>query len=713
MLRIRNVTKSYKFGDNKIKVLDNINIDFKKGELVFVLGKSGSGKSTLLNAIASLIDIDSGNIFLDNLDITKFSSLELCNYRNNMIGYIYQDYHLIEYMSLIDNVKLGCTISNNNSNVDYLLKKLNIYNKRNYLVNRLSGGEKQRGAIVRALINNPEIILCDEPTGALDSYNGHIIMDILKEISRDKLVIVVSHDEELAVEYADRIIRISDGKVLYDKIDSNDKFRKIRRNKIHFSSILKLAIQNLKLKKGRTLFTSIALSLGFLCLLLVLNLSTSFNRVIKETESDIVSIIPISVSNMDYKINNKEVRKSDEMIIYKDNLSYIHRNKISLDYINYLNNIDEIKYMSYDYDISFPLISDNYYNVDNNYMKMIPDSSFISNNYEILCGNGIESEYDILLKVDSYNNVNGDILDLFGINSDISYDKLIGRKIRVIVNDDYYVKNGDYYYINSDKKQMYDKSYITLNIVGIVREIEVVDDNSYFYYHNDLINRILDINKGSKIVLEQMNSDKMVINNFNDKEMLLSYLGYNTLPNNINIYVDNLVDKGKVLKKLDEYNDKFEDIVYIDNISDTINVIQDMINIISIILIIFSLTSIIISSLMIFILTNNRVSESVREIGIFRCLGARKTDVRRLFNLENIIIGIISSIIGIVLIYILKIPINSVLSMILFDNNIFNVEMDLLFLCIIFNIFMVIISGYIPVRVASNKKIIDCIYKRF
>ena len=356
MLKLRNVTKSYKFGNNKARVLDNINIDFKKGELVFILGKSGSGKSTLLNVIATLTDIDSGNIFLDDLDITKFSSSERCNYRNNMIGYIYQDYHLIEYMSLIDNIKLGCTISNSKKDINDILKKLSIYDKRNIIINRLSGGEKQRVAIARALINNPEIILCDEPTGALDSYNGHIIMDILKEISKDKLVIVVSHDEDLALEYADRIIRINDGKIMYEQIDDDgNKFIEIRKNKIRLMSILKLAIQNLKLKKGRTLFTSIALSLSFLCLLLVLNLSNSFNKVIEETENDVVSIIPISVSNMDYEITDKEVRRSSDKIIYKDKLSYIHRNKINDNYIKYLNDIRDIKYLGYDYNISFLL----------------------------------------------------------------------------------------------------------------------------------------------------------------------------------------------------------------------------------------------------------------------------------------------------------------------------------------------------------------------
>lgn len=713
MLKLRNITKSYKFGDRKRIVLEDINIDFKKGECVFILGKSGSGKSTLLNIIATLIEVDKGNIYLDNEDITKFNSRELCNYRNNMIGYIYQDYHLIEYMSLIDNVKLGSTISNSNKNIDYILKKLDLYDKKNILVNRLSGGEKQRVAIARVLVNNPEIILCDEPTGALDSVNGYIIMDILKELSREKLVIIVSHDENLANKYSDRIIRINDGKIVYEPIYSNNVFRDIRKNKIRTSSIFLLATKNLMLKKGRTIFTSIALSLGFLCLLLVLSLSISFNDVIKETEQDIVSIIPISVSNLDYEIMDNEIRKSDDKIIYKDKFSYIHTNKINKNYINYIKNINEISYISYNYDISLPLISDSYNILDNKYIRMLPDTRYIDNNYDILFGNNITSKNDILLKVDSNNNVSSDILDIFNINEDASYSDLIGRKIKVILNDSYYIKNGEYYYINDNKKKMYDGSQIILTIVGIVRELGVIDDNSCLYYHNDLIDYVIEKNKNSNIVLEQLKSDKLVINNFDNIELLLNYLGYNSLPNNINIYVNNLVNKEKVINKLDKYNDMYEDIIYVDNASETIKIIQDMINVISVILIIFSLISIMISSLMVFVLTGNRVIESIKEIGILRCLGASKRDIKRLFNIENVIISLMASLVGIVLIYLLKSPINYILSLILLEDNIFKIDGIVLFLCVIFNIFMVIISGYIPSRIASNKDIIDCMYHRF
>lgn len=713
MLRLINVTKIYKDDNNKNIVLDNVNIDFKKNELVFILGSSGSGKTTLLNIIAGLINVTSGNVFLDDLDITKFNSKELCNYRNNMIGYVYQDYHLIDYMSVLDNVKLGQTIFNGNNNIDNILDKVGLLDKKKVIVSKLSGGERQRVAIARALINDAEIILCDEPTGALDSVNSIKIMDILKEISKDKLVIVVSHDNYLANRYASRIINICDGKVLYQSMDDRSHFKKIVNKRIKFMEILKLAFINLKLKKVRTIFTSLAISLGFLCMMLVLNLSFNFNNMISDMENDIVSKIPINISNMKYQIVDNDIEKSNDKIIYKDISKLIHKNEINDNYINYLKNIDEISYISYDYDISFPVISDNYYLLDNNYMKMVPDNDFLNKNYELLYGNYIESKYDIVLKVDSNNNVSSQILNVFNISNDISYSELIGRKLRVIINDDYYFKNANYYYVNNDNKLLYENSNIMLNIVGIVREKEIINDNNCFYYSGDFINDLLDINKNSKIVLEQLNREDLVLNLDNNKESLLSYLGYNTIPSNINVYVDNLENKKIVLSKLDEYNKNYSKIIYNDNLNDTINIIKDMINVITLILVIFSLISIVISSLMIFILTSNRVVSSTKEIGILRCLGARGSDIRKLFNVENIIIGFISILFGISLMWVLRVPINQLLSFILMEECIISINYLLVFICVIFNIFMVLISGYIPSYRASRKKIIDSVYKRY
>ncbi len=205
MLKLINVCKEYKNGKNKYLILDNINLSFNTKGLVFILGPSGSGKSTLLNIIAGNLKCDRGEVWLGNKCISKLSSRCLNNYRSNIIGNIFQDYNLIEYMSVIDNIKLAYNGKGNNGIIK-LLKDLNMYDKRNVIVSKLSGGEKQRVAIARALVNGNSIILADEPTGALDSKMGIQVMDILKEVSKDRLVIVVSHDNNLANKYASRII---------------------------------------------------------------------------------------------------------------------------------------------------------------------------------------------------------------------------------------------------------------------------------------------------------------------------------------------------------------------------------------------------------------------------------------------------------------------------------------------------------------------------
>jgi len=713
MLRLIDVCKSFTFGKNKFLVLDKINLDFKKNELVFILGKSGSGKSTLLNIIGGIIDVDSGKVMLDDRDITKFNNNMLCNYRNNMVGYIFQDYHLIDYMSVIDNVKLGQTIVNGTGrDIEAVLRKLGIYSKRKVKVNKLSGGEKQRVAIARAIINNPDIILCDEPTGALDTSNSIKIMEILKKISRDKLVIVVSHDNVLANKYADRIINIVDGKVdYYPQIDDRN-FKKIVNKKISSVSIFKLAMKNLGLKKWRTLFTSLAISIGLICMLLVLCLSRSFNDDIDKLEREIVSVFPISVYNGDFEIMDSDVKSSDNKIIKKNKEDYIHMNKITDSYIDYVNDIDEVEFISYEYDISMPIVSDKYRILDSSYMKMLPSRSFITGNYDILYGDVPKSIYEIVLKVDSNNNVDEELLNVFDIDSDIEYEELIGRKLRIILNDLYYVKNRDYYFVNSDNEELYTNSKIELKIVGIVREKEAVDDNSYFYYNDGLVNHIIDMNSKSEIVKNQLDSDYNILGIDMERDDLLSYLGYDTLPSVMNIYVSSLDNKEKVINELDKYNDGNEKLVYVDTMKDAIDILKNVINVITVILVVFSLISVVVSSLMIFILTNNRVMERVKEIGILRSLGARSRDVTRLFNIENFIIGIISSIIGIIIIGLLCRPINIVITMFLGDSM-FNIYRDLVIITLIFNIFIVVLSGYIPSKMASKKRIVDCIYNRF
>jgi putative ABC transport system permease protein len=355
-----------------------------------------------------------------------------------------------------------------------------------------------------------------------------------------------------------------------------------------------------------------------------------------------------------------------------------------------------------------PIISDRYNSLDNKYMRIVPNDNFIGNNYDILYGNIPKSINEIVLKVDINNNVDSDLLKVFNIDDDIEYSEIIDRKLRVILNDDYYVKNGDYYFINNDSSKLYENSVIELRVVGVVREKEVVDDNSYFYYSSELIDHIIETNSKSKIVNDQLKSNYNILGIDMDRDNLLSYLGYEKLPSGINIYVSNLYNKKIVLDKLDLYNDNNEKLIYIDAMNDATQILKDLINVVTIILVIFSIVSIIVSSLMVFILTNNRVMERVKEIGILRSLGARNKDITRLFNIENFIIGIVSSVIGIIFIMLISNPVNILLEDFIGDN-IFKIYSDLVIIGIIFNILIVGLSGYIPSKMASKKRIIDCI----
>ena len=713
MLKLRNVCKSYNVKNNKNIILDNITLDFKKGELVFILGASGSGKSTLLNIIGGNLKSDSGEIWLDNICISKLSNKKINDYHSNVVGNIFQDYNLIEYMSVIDNIMLANNGYGNRKRIDILLKQLGLYDKKKVIVNKLSGGEKQRVAIVRALVNDPDIILADEPTGALDSKNSIEVMEILKKISNDKLVIVVSHDNYLANKYASRIINIKDGKCEYlPLLDDKPIISSIKKRKSKILSINKLAIKNLWLKKIRTLFTSLAISLGIISMFIVSNLYYNFNDEIKDLEKKVVSVFPIIINNGEFEILDNKEKSSNDKIIIKDRNKRIHTNDINEKYINYINSINEIKYITYNYDVLIPFISDKYKYMDNSYFMTIPSYEYITSNYDILYGKNIENKDEILIKVDSNNNIDSRLLNYFDINNDIEYTEIIGRKIKIILNNEYYSNNGDYFVVNSNLYDIYNTSNIELKIVGVIKEKDVVNENNYIFYSKELLNEVLKINSNSDIVKKQINSDYNVLGlNIEKEEMLLS-LGYNSLPNSINIYVDNLINKNKVLKKLDKYNKNNNKLIYVDTMSSAVGIVKDFINIISIVLIVFSFICIIISSLMIAILTNVRVLERKKEIGIFRSLGASKRDIKSLFNIENIIIGIISLIISYGIVILISRPINIILEKYLDMSNVFKINYTVLFDIFLINLIIIKISGIIPAKKASKLEIVNCIYNR-
>ncbi len=699
MLQFEHVYKSYK----KEKVLRDICISFDDNGLYSILGPSGSGKSTLLNLIFGITKVSSGNIYYDDLNITRMKNRKWDMWRNNTVSFIFQDYKLIDNMSVIDNVKLGENLSSKRSNVIDIMKYLGIYDIRYKNVNLLSGGEKQRVAIARSLVNDPKIILCDEPTGALDSENSIKIMNILSELSKTKLIIMVTHNKELAEIYSKKIYYIKDGiideKCLLEK--STNKFT-LKKTRIRFLSTFKLALGNLKRKKLRTILTSFSNAIGIICVSLVLLLSSSFSKEINSYEEDIISKVPIVISNGSYeKIDGKD-NYDMNMVNIKRESDFVHTNKINKEFIDYFKNIANSYYVSYGYDISMPIVGNNKV-LDLKYFNMLPyrDDYNYYDNHELISGRYISNSNELLLKVDSYNRVSDRILELFDIKDNVNYEDILGKYITIIDNDKYYGIEDGNLVINSNYTGE------KLFIVGIIKEKEMVDDNSSLIYDHSLLDRYMDRNKNGLLVNSILGNR---INLFDtSKDELLSYFGYNSIPNKINIYVNNTIEKDNLLNSIKLYNDSHDNkIIYVDSMKEMIDLVKDIIKIITVVLVSFSIISIIVSSIMIMVLTNTSVLERVKEIGILRSLGGMRRDITRLFNTENMMIGIISSMISLFSIYLMINPINRVLNKYLEIGNIVTFDMKKLLIICLVGIIFTVISGYIPSKLASRREIIDC-----
>ena len=283
MLKIKNIKKSYKTGDFVQHALQGVSIDFRENEFVAILGPSGSGKTTMLNIIGGLDRYDSGDLIINNKSTKKFKNKEWDAYRNNCIGFIFQSYNLISHITVLANVEMALTLSGKSKKYAKkksleLLEKVGLKDHAHKKPNQLSGGQMQRVAIARALANDPEIILADEPTGALDSKTSVQIMELIKDIAKDKLVIMVTHNPELAEKYASRIIKFKDGELIDDSnpINSSDEESKdivIKKTKMSFLTALKLSFNNIRTKKGRSFITAFASSIGIIGIALILALS--------------------------------------------------------------------------------------------------------------------------------------------------------------------------------------------------------------------------------------------------------------------------------------------------------------------------------------------------------------------------------------------------------------------------------------------------------
>ncbi len=375
MLKLVDIKKDYKVAAGTVHALKGVSLSFRPNEFVCILGASGCGKTTLLNIIGGLDQYTSGDLIIQGRSTKNFKDRDWDVYRNHRIGFVFQSYNLIPHQTVLGNVERARTISGvsreeRKKRAEEALRRVGLGNELDKKPNQLSGGQMQRVAIARALVNDPDILLADEPTGALDSNTSVQIMDLIKEIAGERLVIMVTHNPELAESYASRIVRLKDGLVESDSDPYDDetepKQEEVReRAKMSFLTSLALSFRNLLTKKGRTILTSVAGSIGIISVCLVLALSNGFNNYIRKTEEDMLSYYPITVSESSFDLASvmtsfTSVEDMPDLSqlgdkVYIDSFltglanGMATTNNISENYVNYLEGMDPSWYSEIQY----------------------------------------------------------------------------------------------------------------------------------------------------------------------------------------------------------------------------------------------------------------------------------------------------------------------------------------------------------------------------
>ena len=558
MLELKKIYKEYITGDFKQIALDKVNLNFRKNEFVSILGPSGSGKTTLLNIIGGLDNYTSGDLIINEVSTKDFKDNDWDIYRNHRVGFIFQNYNLIGHQSILSNVELALTLSGvgkseRRKKAILALKKVGLEKHINKNPNQLSGGQMQRVAIARALVNDPDILLADEPTGALDSTTSQQIMKLLKEVAKDKLVIMVTHNPELARTYSTRIIELRDGRIISDSNPYDGKvntvedeiIRKNKTKKTHmsFKTALGLSFNNLKTKKGRTILTAFAGSIGIIGIALILSLSNGVNKYIERVEAETLSSYPLTImeesadltevmgilaSGKDKEINHDKDKIYSNTIMNKMFNSFV--TKVSKNdlktFKKYLDNNDEIgKYVNeikYSYNIDLNIF--NTYNgelVKVNPSNLMSDLGMINSNEmsSMYSSFGMGSNDVFVELMDNKENVLSQYDLIYGSYPE-KYDEVV-----LIVNSNNEISDYTLYALGlKDQKMLKEMMYN-------VMKGEEVDDADLELSYEDIcniefrlmINTDLFTKEGNRYV--DRSNDLNYVNSILDKSVPLKVVG--------------------------------------------------------------------------------------------------------------------------------------------------------------------------------------------
>ena len=477
MLELKKIKKVYKTTEEEVQALKNVSLKFRDSEFVSILGQSGCGKTTLLNIIGGLDNYTSGDLMINGKSTKSFNDRDWDTYRNHSVGFVFQSYNLIMHQNVLANVELALTLSGVGKKerlkkAKEVLKKVGLKDQMYKKPNQLSGGQMQRVAIARALINDPDVLLADEPTGALDSKTSIQIMELLKEVAKDKLVIMVTHNPALAEEYSTRIIKLLDGKIVddsnpYEKIEESSKIKsKSKKTSMSFKTALTLSMNNLLTKKGRTILTAFAGSIGIIGIALILSLSNGIQKYIDKVEEETLSSYPISIqkesidmSSMIFSLaeNHKTNNYNDDKIhsvnimgdMFETMSSQVKINDLA-SFKDYLENHESLKkYTSaidFDYDVQLNLYKNDLENVQRvnpttvldaigmgtsgmssayssmmqNYdvfYELLDNEKLLKQQYDLVDGSWPQNYNEVVLQVDKNNQISDYTLYSLGILS--------------------------------------------------------------------------------------------------------------------------------------------------------------------------------------------------------------------------------------------------------------------------------------------------------
>ena len=700
----------------------------------------------------------------------EFKDRDWDSYRNGTIGFVFQSYNLISHLSVIENVKLALSISGqSNAENDEKAKKVledvglaeHLYKKPN----QLSGGQMQRVAIARALVTDPKIILADEPTGALDSKTSVQIMELIKEISKTKLVIMVTHNPELAKEYSDRIVRVKDGEIQEDtnpyvaKEVTDDGFA-LKKTAMVFSSAIKSSFKNLLTKKFRTLMTVVASSIGIISIGLVLAISSGMDKYIQTMQNENLSSMPIMISanqvnfGLSVDDDNSEKDSNGSELVPKSRRD-VHRNLYSVDslgngetFINYIQNNAKNYYSAIDFAEGYKLqaltkntkgevvaVKQEQTSFNDSIFGVLPeDKNLIMNQYEVVKSSKDNFEYpsnnEVVLFTAKNNEIDKATIKALGFdeNAKVKYEDVIGKEFSVVENNNYYRKIADRFVPRDVDAKMYD-SGTKVKVVAILKAKDSFTRPQMTIGYTRALQKAM-IEKEAKsdiVVAQQKDKTRNIITNqkmdSDTAEQVLATLGAKTAPSAINIYPNSFNDRDKIAEVINDFNKKVADkygpdssdyhkysITYADLAKQMTTIMSQMINTISLILSAFAGISLIVSSIMIGILTYVSVVERTKEIGILRAIGARKKDITRIFIAEAGLIGFISGAVGVGVTMLLSVPISgSIAKALKVEAFTASLNAKSSIGLILLSLILTLIASIIPSRIAAKKDPVEAL----